>query len=85
MFRQIILAAAAVAVLGTAAYAGDNTKPDRKVLIDRTTTQTIPADEAGAPKLCEGQDYLSAECGKATAKPASPYPVNALEGLNLGY
>jgi hypothetical protein len=85
MFRKFMLATAATTLLGAAAYAGETTNPDRKVLIDRTITQTIPAKEAGAPKVCDGQAYLSAECGNAKVKPASQYPVNALEGLNLGF
>lgn len=82
MFRKLTLATAAIALLGTAAYAGENTKSDRKVLIDRTTTQTISTEEA---KACAGQDYRSGKCAGAKAKPGTHYPVNALEGLNLGY
>ncbi len=87
MLKKLTLAAAALLFAGAAIAA--EKEPKRPADLDYTPTQTIPAEQAGAPDRCE-VSKSAAQSGACT-KPAeaansskSPYPVNALEGLNLG-
>jgi hypothetical protein len=86
MLKTTKLALAAFLVAGVAGTAIAAEKaPKRPADVDLTITQTIPAEDAGAPRLCDPRESDAGRCANPAAAPKSPYPVNALQGLNLGF
>jgi hypothetical protein len=81
---KLALAAFLVAGVAGTAIAAEKA-PKRPADVDLTITQTIPAEDAGAPRLCDPRESDAGRCANPAAAPKSPYPVNALQGLNLGF